>query len=311
MIANQYEAEDIYEALAKARGIQELMISIGWDINSNDLGDLALAITNTTIHQLIVHVSRLKMATGSDEWDETMPGLLETVYWFEPIVCSLYGRAQPDENPTEQVHDNPFSSQWESFRIDGHLLEGEDDRMVDQMSVLKEVLRLMLLKLKSLTIRRGTCTQHVSLSLGEIVGIDAQIFSLGGILEVDRSLLLGDCLTRLSIKQTPKVSQEPLLRDFLRQSPKLSRLSIGCNALRALCMIDVIVSARKVAIKHDPSYALRMFELQQGDGSEGKGIEGLHGIITCRAKFTAGLPVPDLFINVTMRHENSNVFLGG
>jgi hypothetical protein len=299
-IMNRKDADDVYEALSKARGLQELKIFLGWDLHMNDLGELALAMTSTTIHRLVLHGSQLKMS--KTDWETEIP---ETVYWFEPIAFSLPSRDHLQARA--EGEDNPLSMLWEAYLIDQPSFENGGSLMFMQLDILKAALRPMLMGLQSLTIRREAYSLHVSLSNGDMAGIDAEIHSLDGITELDKLLLLEGYLTSLSIKRTPSVDQEPLLKDLIRQNPKLTRVSIGSHALRALRMIDVVLSSSREAIGRDSSPTRRMLEIHQDDGTEGKSIEGLHGSITCTADFTA-VTVPDMSIHVTTRQESSSVF---
>lgn len=296
MVGDRFEAEEVYEGLANVHGLQELMISLGWTINSNDLGVLALAIATSTIDHLIIHGSRVRAADmiESESWS------VEMIYWFDPIVRALYQSVLSDNDADEdgyiiETHD-PLA-QWDS---------GQRGHSMLQMKIMRGALQPMLLKLKLLTICRENYTLHISLSQGEVVGIDADIISLADILDVDNPFLQDGHLTSLSIKRTPNTKSDALLKDLLHQNPKLSRLSIGCHALRLFPLIDLIIKVKRNAIRHKYPFALRTFELQQDNGLESKDVERIYGSITCSGKFaTADSPVPDLSIHSSARLQDT------
>ncbi|KAK3825376.1 MAG: hypothetical protein J3Q66DRAFT_327608, partial [Benniella sp.] len=304
-IADGYEAEEVYEGLANVHGLQELMISLGWTIDSNDLGLLALAIATSTIDQLIIHGSRVR----SSDMMESEFWKVEMDYWFDPIVRSLYHSVLSDNDSIDEDltegKDHAFSHQWESLVLDRQLREEERGDAFYQMRVMRAALQPMLVKLKLLTIRRGTYTLHVSLSQGEVSGIVAEIISLSDILDVDKPFLLDGHLTSISIKKTPDAKREALLKDLLSQSTKLSRLYIGCHALRVFPLIDIIIAARRNVVRQKSLNALSTFELQQDDGPESRDIESIYGRITCSGKFAVDSSVPDLSIHFAARFHDT------
>ncbi|KAF9963867.1 hypothetical protein BGZ65_008651 [Modicella reniformis] len=59
-IGSKVLAKHLYDAMVKARGIQELDITLGWDATMSDLQSLAKAVSKANIIRLSVHVYRFK-----------------------------------------------------------------------------------------------------------------------------------------------------------------------------------------------------------------------------------------------------------
>ncbi|KAG0220712.1 hypothetical protein BGX31_010682 [Mortierella sp. GBA43] len=79
-IASSALAKQFYDAMAKARGIQELEITLKWDVTMDDLRKLSKAVTNANVHRLTMDGSHFKTPALD---------IVNIHRRFDPIVSSI------------------------------------------------------------------------------------------------------------------------------------------------------------------------------------------------------------------------------
>ncbi|KAK3821161.1 MAG: hypothetical protein J3Q66DRAFT_438072 [Benniella sp.] len=93
--------------------------------------------------------------------------------------------------------------------------------------------------------------KDVELTVARFTDFDPQVFGFTQF----------DLITRMAIRQTPGEANEGQLKGILHQCVSLSHLQIGCDGGRSLAVINLVLSAREMALGQERSFSLRTFEL--------------------------------------------------
>jgi len=93
--------------------------------------------------------------------------------------------------------------------------------------------------------------KDVELTVARFTDFDPQVFGFTQF----------DLITRMAIRHTPGEADEGQLKGMLHQCLSLSHLQIGCDGGRSLAMINLVLSAREMALGQERSFSLRTFEL--------------------------------------------------
>jgi hypothetical protein len=274
-------ARQFYDAMVKARGIQELNFSIGWDADTKDLQAFADTVTKANVIHLVVDGSHLNDSTNDFVSRNT---------WFDPILrLAFNGHIQSLQlkgfsNFFSHVNEFTMSPafKFRMFSVDSEV-PSKDRAFKTFYSFLKHCPTLATLELKlhhqypvakamadvlskihnleSLKIERGGLSIKSTYSQGKIQEMTVAIGRLCDLDIDDLKFISKGHLTRMAIKYTPQEADDRQLVSLLRHSPLLSHLQIGCLEERCLSVISLVVSTRSMVLQEGGSTCLRTFEL--------------------------------------------------
>ncbi|KAG0246581.1 hypothetical protein BGX31_000559 [Mortierella sp. GBA43] len=273
-------AKQLYDALIKTRGIQELEITLGWGPTMDELQALASAVTRAGVVRLAVNGTQVK-GPALDFVNRNRR--------FDPIAqLAFNGRVQslqlkgfedffsrvtsPSLALTSKFRefsmDSPITSKDKAIKsFNGFLdhcqsLTRVDLKFQKQSSISKSVKDIVgkLRKLESLKVDRENMSFTASVSDNRIQDMSLTIERLGDLGVEDLTFMLQNDLTQLSIEYTPQRADETRLRDLILRSRRLNTLQIGCIEARCLAVINLVVHTR-TELQQRGSCPLQTFEL--------------------------------------------------
>ncbi|KAK3829322.1 MAG: hypothetical protein J3Q66DRAFT_410832 [Benniella sp.] len=263
-ISSSMAARQFYDAIAKARGIQELDITFGWDAIMDDLRAFAEAVTKANITRLIVDGSCLKGFAFD---------LVNRYRRFDPLLnVASNGRIQylrlknfdrfffrvnyslgmaPKLRVLSIEPEIPFTEKTTKSYFNGFLercpsLKTLELKLNHQYSPNKATAFILskLQHLESLIIDCGRLSIRAKISQGKIRAMNMTIARLHDLNEEDLALIKLGHLTRLAIEYTPQDSDEDRLSTILYQNSNLHHLQIGCLEERCLAVVKLVISTR-------------------------------------------------------------------
>ncbi|KAF9354672.1 hypothetical protein BGX34_010881 [Mortierella sp. NVP85] len=280
-VSSNVAARQFYDAIAKARGIQELEFTFGWDATMDDLRDFAEAVTKANITRLIVDGSYLKGSTRdvvyrSRRFDPLLNvasnGRIQYLRlknfdrFFSRVNVSL-GRA-PKLRVLSIESEIPFTEKTTKSYFNGLLercpsLKSLELKLNHQYSPNKATHFILskLQHLEFLVMDCGRLSITAKISQGKIRGMKMTIARLHDLNEEDLALIKLGHLTRLAIEYTPQDSDEDRLSTILHQNSNLRLLQIGCLEERCLAVVKLVVSTRAEVMEKQGPPCLRVFEL--------------------------------------------------
>ncbi|KAI8349157.1 hypothetical protein B0O80DRAFT_501571 [Mortierella sp. GBAus27b] len=283
-IATSTLAKQFYDAMIKARGIQELEITLEWDATMSDIRSLADAISKANVVHVSVDGSYFKSAPLD---------VVNRGQRFNPILQL----ASSSRIQSFRLHgfDDFFSritrsslapaSRLRIFKCDAPLtlkdkglqtafdflgccsaLTTLEMNLHPQHSILKTTSEILgkFQTLESLTICREKLSMAVSLSNGEIKDVDLTVLRLSDLYDHDLNYIKKEDIARLTIRDISgdEVNQ---LEELLHGASSLKHLRIGCYYERSLAIIDRVISTREKIIQDTGSSCLQTFELMEED----------------------------------------------
>ncbi|KAF9364454.1 hypothetical protein BGX34_001434 [Mortierella sp. NVP85] len=266
-------AKQFYDVMVKARGIQELEITLKWDATMEELKALANAVTNANI-TLVKIDGRFFRGTASrlDAWNRNRR--------YEPLLqLAMNGRIQSlqlvqFENFFAHVDKASFSTKAPRLRVftleteissmrglsDSFIttildtfpsltqLDLQLDRRFQVDVVIQEIL-YRLGRLERLSLNCGRFSIQVLVSKGAIQSASMRFQHVAELCPGERDFAEKGYLDQLEVERTPTSNEENLLRTLLTRNPNLKRVAIGCVADRCLAMMELVVSARKAILQ--------------------------------------------------------------
>ncbi|KAF9356467.1 hypothetical protein BGX34_009921 [Mortierella sp. NVP85] len=268
-------AKEFYDALAKALGIQELAITLKWDVTMDDLRKLSDAVTQANVVDLALDGSHFKGPVRD---------LMNRGRRYDPIVQLMSnGRIQSLE--LKNFSDFFIRVSKASLAMAPRLRVLSIDtalplkdkapkalltKILEKSPFLTELTirsrnigaafedftsKGVLPNLKSITVLGLNASIAVGLSNGQVETIDAE-FASRDISEHREFLRMGR-LTRLKTILGDSELAATQLADVIRWNPKLSEVQIGCPYEMFLAAIELITSTRNSVLKKDGTCALR------------------------------------------------------
>ncbi|KAF9362602.1 hypothetical protein BGX34_005842 [Mortierella sp. NVP85] len=279
-IASNSQAMKFYDALVKARVIQELRITFGWDATMDELRSFASAVTTANLLHLTIDGTRLKgpkfdvlnrnrrfdpilansrlqslHLKGFDEFfsrvgdSVVLPTLKLRMFAMDPNIPS---------NPKSLKSFNGFLDHCPSLAI--MML-----KLPDQYSITEALDNFLnkLHKLESLYIDCSNLSVIAGVTESKIQNTILKIKRLDGLSQDDLRFIQQGHLTQLQIEYTPQEAVEDRLADALRHNPRLSLLEVGCDEMRYLALTNLVVSTRAALLQKHGSCHLRTFVLME------------------------------------------------
>ncbi|KAF9954817.1 hypothetical protein BGZ65_003805 [Modicella reniformis] len=275
-------ARQFYDVMVRARGIQELEITLEWDATMNDLRSLSEAVTKGNVIRLTVHGTHFK----SSALDAINRGRR-----FDPILqLTSNTRIQSLQL---QGFDNFFSritksipapsSKLRVFSVQSGIPFKDMTKFfnshMEQFSLLT-ALELVLHqphsiakvaqdilnkfnKLESLKIDCGDNSVTTRALEGKIQEVKATISRLDDLSPDDLKFIQDGHLAHLAIQHAIEEADESRLADVLRRTHSLKHLQIGCKAERFLAITNVVISTRATMVQERGSSCLQTIELME------------------------------------------------
>jgi hypothetical protein len=112
---------------------------------------------------------------------------------------------------------------------------------------------------------------------------------------------------KLTIRSTPSESEEDQLINILQRSAKLEVLRIGCQAIRSLAVVNLILSIRDQMLQNGTPLSLRTFELMDEElcPINDYNFCDAHGHIASTMKFSKAVKTFEMSTNVKFPFSSS------
>jgi hypothetical protein len=284
-IASSTLAKEFYDAMVKARGIQELEITLEWDATMSDLRSLANAISKANVVHVTVDGSYFKgspldvvnrgqrfnpilqLASNSRIQSLRLNGFDD---FFSRITKSSLG---PASRLRIFKYDPPITPKDKELRIAEDFLgycsalTALEMNLHPQHSILKRTSEILgkFQTLESLKVSRGDVMVTAGTTKGMIQGVGGMSVQPPTDLVLHESKATrNEHLTWMTIRNFPE-NEVGRLADVLCGVSSLKYLRIGCRYKDSLAVIDRVISTREKIIQDTGSSSLRTFELMKED----------------------------------------------
>ncbi|KAK3821198.1 MAG: hypothetical protein J3Q66DRAFT_148735 [Benniella sp.] len=325
IIATSIQARQFYDALIKARGIQELEITLGWDATMDDLRALAKAVTTANVIRLTVDGFHLQgpafdIANRSRRYDAIIQlasnGRIQSLQLknFDDFFSRVSNPALVSASKLRMFStDSNISSQDVTIKSFNHFLEkfqslaSVDLKFQEEYPIKKATSDVLkrLHKLESLNIDRGNFSFTSRISESMIKDMKMVIKRLSDLGIDDCRFIKQGHLTQLAIEYTPQQADEDLLQDIIRCNPGLRSLQIGCKEERYFAVIKLIISTRAAHLQQGGLIQLQSFELT-GENLvrfiEDDHFDNETHIYSCLA-FVEGAPTFDMHTQIQLPYQ--------
>ncbi|KAF9941725.1 hypothetical protein BGZ65_001853 [Modicella reniformis] len=273
-------ARQFYDEMVKARGIQELDITLYWDATMDDLRSLAKAVAKANVISLTIDGTHFKnpsfdvinrgrrfdpilqLASNTGVRSLQLKGFDDFFHRTSKPSMTLAQKFRVFSMKLEVFDEKTFQS-FQNLLEDGPLLTTLDLNLDHQYSVVEAISSILgrLQKLESLKIESRGRSIAASVSQGKMKVTGLIIRRLVDFDFDQYKFIRKDhlCnLTRLAIKYTP---DEDPLADVLLHCPRLSHVQIGCKSERVLAIINRVISTRERILQEERSSCLRTLEM--------------------------------------------------
>ncbi|KAG0226068.1 hypothetical protein BGX31_007412 [Mortierella sp. GBA43] len=280
-IATSTLAKQFYDAMIKARGIQELDITLEWDATMNDFRSLANAVTQAKVVQLTMNGSYFKaspfdvinrgqrfdpiLQLASSSWIQSLQ-LREFQNFFSRVSKSAITPA-----PTLRIFKANRSCipNLSSLQIAYNFLEQcsvlttlelDIDFQYSIIAATSDILSKVP-SLESMTIGAEGRSFHARVSNGEIQDLDLTVQSLADLDIHGFTAMHKQRLTRISVSSIHENEVGRLADVVLYGFIALKHLQVGSNYKHAKAIVSSVISSRKEIIQCIGSSFLRTFNL--------------------------------------------------
>ncbi|KAI8345325.1 hypothetical protein B0O80DRAFT_285028 [Mortierella sp. GBAus27b] len=274
-IATNTQAKQFYDAMVKARGIQELEITLQWDAMMSDLRLLSNAIIKANVVHVTVDGSHFKspaldIINRSQRFNPILQ-LASRIQSFRLIgFDDFFSRVTKSSlRPASKLrvfkYDAPPTSKDKDLLIAGDFLgycstlttlelNLQPQRLITK--AISEMLRKVQ-ALDSVRISHGNTLIIAGISNGTTCNVDLTLPQLGHLAKDDLKLIENDHLTRLCIKdvQWNEIGQ---LANVLRRSSSLKRLQIGCDYGSCLVILRSMIPTEEAIRKAQALESLKI-----------------------------------------------------
>lgn len=265
-IASPIQARQFYDAMAKARGVQELDITFGWDATMDDLRAFTAAVTKANVLHLTVDGSHLKRPALD---------IAHRLRRFEPLLqVTANGRIEKLrlKNFDRFFHRVGGTAMHLSPKLRVLAIESEVPRtgsyfnnllescpslatlelVLSRQSPIKDATADILTKvvqLETLKVDCGKIAITAEVSHGKIQDISMRITRLLDLNQSDLEFINEGHVSHLSIEYTPKTEDENRLTEIVDHNPRLNHLRIGCLDRRCLALISLVTYLRSKSLE--------------------------------------------------------------
>ncbi|KAI8349050.1 hypothetical protein B0O80DRAFT_429165 [Mortierella sp. GBAus27b] len=276
-IATNTQAKQFYDAMVKARGIQELGITLLWDATMSDLRSLANAISKANVVRVAVDGSYFKsspldvvnrnqrfnpilQATSNSRIQSLQIGGFDE--FFSRISKSALVPA-----PRLRVfkYDAPPTSKDKDLQIAGDFLRHCSTLTILELKLqppqlITKAISEMLGKvqtLDSVRIKHGNNLIIARITNGKICNVNLSLPQLGSLAFDDLKLIEKNYLSRLSINDLPR-DQVERLAELLRGASSLKHLRIGCEYTTSLTILHSVIPTEEALRKAQALESLKI-----------------------------------------------------
>ncbi|KAI8600117.1 hypothetical protein EDD21DRAFT_141720 [Dissophora ornata] len=316
-------AKQLYDAMIKARGIQELKIAAEWDVTLDDLRALESAISkaniiNVTIDGLYFKGPALDAINRGRRFDPILKlmanGRIQSLRLenfgdffsrvnISALIAAPHLRVLSMETGPQAKDKSELFVFARILKICPSLTELNLDARHHYPlfeATLSKISELRNLKRMRLADRLHSV--DVSVHGGEIQSISMATVGLEYLSENDVSFIQKGFLTSLLIERTPQAATDNQLNYILRQSPNLSRVDIGCHPRRFVAVVNMIVSTREKILAKGGRSSLCSLELMADNAS------GVADLVTATLTFVDSSPEYKMSTNITLSSGETGPF---
>ncbi|KAI8603156.1 hypothetical protein EDD21DRAFT_442262 [Dissophora ornata] len=291
-LTSKSRAKRFYEAIVKARGIQELDITFEWDATLSDLRTFESVVSTANITKLTINGYYFKgPALDFINRHRRFVPILELMCNRRIQSLSLNGFEHFDRrirgsftSKAPQLRSLSFGP---GFTLKGIAGPGIFHNMLQQCSSLNELKlssrdqyplfeatlnkmsdlpRLQIIDLHSEQYRLWTKASN-----GKVRNVQMSIFQLEDLSSIDKKAFQNGYITSLHMDQTPRRSDEALIADIICQNPKLFHADIPCDGERSNEIIKLVTSTTERIEQGGTATALEVLKF---DGSKVYDIKG-------------------------------------
>ncbi|KAG0221033.1 hypothetical protein B0O80DRAFT_500992 [Mortierella sp. GBAus27b] len=284
-IATPTLAKQFYGAMVKSRVVQELDITLQWDATMDELQDLCSAVTKAKVISLSISGFYLKgrqdRANRYRRFDPIIQlaanGRIQSLrlnnfddffgHVYSPLSLSMAPRLRVLSVDSVMPFDKVLANSFLSSILDKFSSLCELDLRLEpafrtRWSIPEIVSRLDHIETLALDFQQFSTRMVVS--KGTIQSAEVWVTNLGHLLDNDREFLQQGYIDQLVVESIPVGFDDRQLGDILRQNPRIKSMTVGCNAQKALGVINSVIANREKAVKKDDTPLSQFtFELKE------------------------------------------------
>ncbi|KAF9936240.1 hypothetical protein BGZ65_002616, partial [Modicella reniformis] len=244
-LASHILAKQFYNAMVKARGIQELEIKLKWDVSTEELRVLAKAVTEANVVVLEIDGSYLRGKKLE---------ILSRERYFDPILrlasngriqslrlvnfSDFFGRVDGPSSLTmapklrvlsieaDIPFKEPVANSFLSIILQSCPMLNSLDLRIDQRYEVHTLISRIICKLgqlELLMLNNRRLYTKVTISKGTIQSVSMKIARIRDLLPDDLEFSQKGYLEQLLVRYTPKESDERRLGDLLMKNPRIKK----------------------------------------------------------------------------------------
>ncbi|KAI8596717.1 hypothetical protein EDD21DRAFT_438449 [Dissophora ornata] len=322
-LTSKSRAKRFYEAIVKARGIQELDITFEWDATLKDLRIFESVISTTNIIKLTINGYYFKgPALDFINRHRRFVPILELMNNRRIQSLSLNGFKHFDQHISRSF--TSMAPQLRSLSFGQGFTLKDIAGPVIFLKMLQQCPSLNELKLSSrdqyplfeATLNKMSDLprlQYVSLyseqysfwtnaSNGKVKKVQTEIHQLEDLSAIDKKAFQNGYITCLTMKQTPRESDEALIVDIICHNPKLSQANIPSHGERSNDIVKLVTSTTERIEQEGNTTALEILQLAD---SEGYNVRNKKPMTSISGSWTmAGDPIFDLDTDIEIDDDN-------
>ncbi|KAI8596605.1 hypothetical protein EDD21DRAFT_357998 [Dissophora ornata] len=286
-LTSKSRAKRFYDAIVKARGIQELDITFEWDATLSDLRTFKSAVSTANIIKLTVNGHHLKGPTLDfiNRRRRFVP-ILELMNNRRIQSLSLNGFKHFDQHISgsftsmaPQLRSLSFGPGLTLKDIAGpviflKMLQGCPSlnelklSTRDQYPLFEATLNEMsdLPRLQSVSLYSEQYSFWTNASNGKVKKVQTVIHQLEDLSAIDKKAFQNGYITSLIMKQTPRESDEALIVDIICQNPKLFGANIPSHGERSNDIVKLVTSTTERIEQEGSTTALEFLQLADSEG---------------------------------------------
>ncbi|KAF8919104.1 hypothetical protein BGZ58_004687, partial [Dissophora ornata] len=286
-LTSKSRAKRFYDAIVKARGIQELDITFEWDATLSDLRTFKSAVSTANIIKLTVNGHHLKGPTLDfiNRRRRFVP-ILELMNNRRIQSLSLNGFKHFDQHISgsftsmaPQLRSLSFGQGFTLKDIAGPVIFLKMLQQCpslnelklssrDQYPLFEATLNEMsdLPRLQSVSLYSEQYSFWTNASNGKVKNVETEIHQLEDLSAIDKKAFQNGYITFLIMKQTPRESDEALIVDIICHNPKLSQANIPSHGERSNDIVKLVTSTTERIEQEGNTTALEFLKLADSEG---------------------------------------------